>query len=237
MSNTLDIARSRRALLRSALVVGGGALAASCTPRAARIVSAPAVPVPQPPVRPDPIPAAVATRPQAPRGVDPEIFKEAIAALDRHSMRIPNHDKIAIADFTAPSHRPRFHVINLGSGESHSVLVSHGSGSDPEHTGFLQRFSNVPGSNATSEGAYLLSEYYVGQHDRSQRLDGLDPTNDLARDRAIVIHGAWYSNPEMIARHGKLGRSQGCFALPEAQRDDVFAMLGQGRMIYSSRLA
>lgn len=62
--------------------------------------------------------------------------------------------------------------------------------SDPHHTGYLHKFSNVSGPNASSEGAFLTGDYYVGQHDRSQRLAGLDPTNDNAMDRAIVIHGA-----------------------------------------------
>jgi hypothetical protein len=70
----------------------------------------------------------------------------------------------------------------------------------------------------------------------SQRLIGLDPTNYNALDRAIVIHGAWYSNPDMIAKHGKLGRSQGCFAVGERDLDTLFAMLGEGRMIYATKV-
>jgi hypothetical protein len=72
--------------------------------------------------------------------------------------------------------------------------------SDPHHTGYLHKFSNVSGSNASSEGAFLTGDYYVGQHDRSQRLAGLDPTNDNAMDRAIVIHGAWYANADACTR-------------------------------------
>ena len=64
-------------------------------------------------------------------------------------------------------------------------MIAHGSGSDPAHTGWLQRFSNVPDSFASSEGAYLASDYYVGKHGRSQRLAGLDATNSNALDRAI----------------------------------------------------
>ncbi|MGH2322743.1 murein L,D-transpeptidase catalytic domain-containing protein, partial [Enterococcus faecalis] len=88
---------------------------------------------------------------------------------------------------------------------------AHGSGSDPSHTGFLKRFSNDPGSNASSEGAFLTADYYVGKHGRSQRLIGLDATNDNALSRAIVVHSAWYANPDMIRSHGMLGRSQCCF--------------------------
>jgi hypothetical protein len=185
---------------------------------------------------PQPVPAQVARRPIAPAGIRPELFHKAIAALDRHSMRIASHDRIAIADFAVPSSRPRFYLINLGTGHMQSLLVAHGSGSDPEHTGLLHRFSNEVNSNATSEGAFLTSEYYFGKHGASQRLQGLDPTNNNAFDRAIVVHGADYSTPEHIAKWGKLGRSQGCFAVGERDLEQVFLRLGPGRMIYSAKV-
>ncbi len=99
----------------------------------------------------------------------------------------------------------------------------------------VQRFSNDFGSNASSEGAFLTDDYYVGKHGRSQRLRGLDPTNNNALDRAIVIHGAWYANADMVQAHGKLGRSQGCFAVGETVLDDVFGHLGKGRLLYAAR--
>ena len=75
-----------------------------------------------------------------------------------------------------------------------------------------------------------------GKHGDSQRLLGLDPTNNNAFDRAIVVHSAWYSNTDMIARHGKLCRSQGCFAVGENELAKVFERLGTGRMIYSAKV-
>ena len=88
--------------------------------------------------------------------------------------------------------------------------AAHGSGSDPDHDGYLDRFSDVPGSSASPEGAYLVAEPYVGKHGRSLRLDGLDPTNINARARAIVIHAADYAEPAFLKKWGKLGRSNGC---------------------------
>jgi hypothetical protein len=99
----------------------------------------------------------------------------------------------------------------------------------------LQHFSNEVGSEATSEGAFLAANYYVGKHQLSQRLIGLDATNNNALDRAIVIHGAWYAEADMIARHGKLGRSQGCFAVGQGELDRLFGLLGEGRMIYAEK--
>lgn len=143
---------------------------------------------------------------------------------------------MAIVDFAAPSHLNRFHIIDLHGGLNAAMLVAHGIGSDPGHTGWLQRFSNEIDSEASCEGAFLMSDYYVGKHGRSQRLEGLDPTNSNALDRAIVVHGAWYSNRDMLAQHGKLGRSQGCFAVGEAELATVFAKLGEGRMIYATKV-
>ena len=180
-------------------------------------------------------PIARAAHLPVPAGVRPELYDRALAALNRHASRIDKHDRIAIADFTAPSSQPRFHLIDLGTGKVETLLVAHGMGSDPNHTGVLQRFSNDPGSYATCEGAFLAKDYYVGKHGQSQRLLGLDTTNSNALDRAIVVHAAWYANPEMIAEHGKLGRSQGCFAVGDRDLDRVFAQLGQGRLIYASR--
>lgn len=169
------------------------------------------------------------------RVVRPELLRRAMAAFQRHGAQIARRDRIAIADFSQPSSQPRFYLVDMASGMTTALLVAHGSGSDPAHTGFLQRFSNSEGSNASSEGAFLASDYYVGKHGKSQRLIGLDPTNDNALARAIVVHAAWYANPDMLRTHGQIGRSQGCFAVSEGDLQQVFARLGEGRMIYSAK--
>ncbi len=114
-------------------------------------------------------------------------------------------------------------------------LVAHGSGSDPDHTGLLHRFSNAVDSNASSEGAFVTAEYYKGKHGQSQRLLGLDPSNSNALTRAIVVHGAWYAEKDMIAAHGKLGRSQGCFAVGDSALAAVFGHLGEGRLLFAAK--
>ena len=115
-------------------------------------------------------------------------------------------------------------------------LVAHGSGSDPDHTGYLQTFSNTVDSDASSEGAFVTTDYYVGKHGRSQRLLGFDQTNCNALSRAIVVHGAWYANADMVTTHGKLGgASQGCFTVGEQALSEVFDRLGEGRLIYAAR--
>ena len=177
----------------------------------------------------------VADEPGRSSSLDPRLLKQALAALDRHDKAIHQRDRIAIVDFSASSSKPRFHFLDVASGETSRLLVAHGQGSDPGHTGFLHSFSNAFGSNASSEGAFVTGDYYVGKHGRSQRLVGLDGTNDNALGRAIVMHGAWYANADMLRTHGKLGRSQGCFAVGDNDLDKVFGHLGKGRLLYAAK--
>jgi hypothetical protein len=119
------------------------------------------------------------------------LLRRALNALKRHQDSISFRDFIGVADFSLPSRAPRFHLVNLADGSVQSHLVAHGRGSDPSHTGWLERFSNEPRSNATSAGAYRTGSPYVGAHGQSMRLEGLDPTNSNALTRAIVVHSAW----------------------------------------------
>ena len=187
---------------------------------------------PPPPV--DPL-APAAAAPRGPAGLDPQLFQRAKAALDQH--RIWHRDSIGIVDFSAPSGDPRFHVVDLGNGTVDSYRVTHGKGSDPSHCGYLESFSNTPGSEATSKGAYTTSDYYHGKYGLSMRLRGHDWTNNNAESRAIVIHNAWYAEPNVISQHGKLGRSQGCFAFSRRDQWEVMKRLAGGRLIYADKLA
>ena len=173
-----------------------------------------------------------------PRGsqVSSPLLRRALAALLQHHASIAHHDAIGIADFSLPSSTPRFHVLDIGSGSVSSHWVAHGRGSDPAHTGWLERFSNEPQSHATSAGAFRTEDVYFGSHGRSLRLEGLDPTNSNAAARAIVVHGAPYVSAEILHDHGVLGRSLGCFALAESSLGEVLARLGTGRMIYADKV-
>ncbi len=156
--------------------------------------------------------------------------------LKRNVSRIDFRDVMAFADFSAPSWTQRFHLVDLERREVTSLLTAHGRGSDPAHTGWLRSFSNEPGSNASSNGAYVTGAQYDGKYGRAMRLAGLDPENSNAERRAIVIHQAWYVGDDMIAKYGKLGRSEGCFALSDAGLQQTLAALGPGRLLYAGKL-
>lgn len=163
------------------------------------------------------------------------LFELARAELIRLGSDIRLTDLVGVSDFTNPSRVPRFHILDMGSGKITSLLVAHGRGSDPAHQGWVQRFSNEVGSAASSSGAYRTGDYYVGKHGRSMRLHGLDATNSNALNRAVVVHGAWYVGPDMVRSHGKLGRSEGCFAFAENDLDQVLNRLGPGRLLIAGK--
>jgi L,D-transpeptidase catalytic domain len=165
----------------------------------------------------------------------PSLLQRALDSLERHRDSIAQRDFIGVADFSLHSRTPRFHLVSLTEGSVRSHLVAHGRGSDPAHTGWLERFSNEPRSNATSAGAYRTGSFYVGAHGHSIRLDGLDPTNNNAASRAIVVHGAWYVSEVMIGHSGMLGRSQGCFAVANSSLTEIMATLGPGHLIYAEK--
>lgn len=185
-----------------------------------------------------PIPAqprAQVLAPSAPADIDPQLFAKAKAALDQH--QVWPRDTIAVVDFSKPSSDPRFHIVDLASGQVESHRVCHGRGSDPAHSGYLERFSNDFGSYATSSGAYVTGDYYDGKYGLSLRVRGLDWTNSNAEARAIVIHNAWYAEDDMIPLHGQLGRSEGCFAMSRANQYAAMRRLAGGRMIYADKIA
>ena len=164
------------------------------------------------------------------------IVAAAKSGLARAGARITHRDVVGVADFSLPSRQPRLHLVDLAGGRVESFLVAHGRGSDPARTGWLNHFSNAPGSGCTSEGAYLTGDYYVGEHGRSMRIIGLDPSNSNAEARAVVVHQAWYVAPEIARAQGMLGRSDGCFALSATDLPTVLERLGPGRLLLAARL-
>lgn len=167
---------------------------------------------------------------------DRRVLEIAQREVERAGKVLWRRDIAGVVDFGLPSALPRLHFANLENGTVRSFLVAHGKGSDPGHTGFLQYFSNQPGSNATARGAYVTWEWYTGQYGTSIRLGGLDPDNSNTLSRAIVMHSAWYAEPAMLAKWGKLGRSNGCFAMAPEDFNEALWHLSGGRLLFADRL-
>ncbi|WP_209348736.1 murein L,D-transpeptidase catalytic domain-containing protein [Pontixanthobacter sp. CEM42] len=161
-----------------------------------------------------------------------EIAKRAQAKA-RASGMLWHEDYVGIADYGLRSSEPRFHFVNLEAGTVKSYLVSHGDGSDPDHDGWLNHFSNEHNSHCSSKGTYATFGWYTGRYGTSIRLEGLDPTNNNALDRAIVMHRAKYAEPEFLKKWGVLGRSNGCFAMSDADFKLALLQLGGGRVLHA----
>lgn len=167
---------------------------------------------------------------------DRAILDIAKREMDRAGNAIWRKDIAGIADFGVHSAIPRFHFANVETGKVQSFLVSHGQGSDPEHDGWLNDFSNTVGSNATSKGSYVTYEWYKGKYGTSVRLGGLDNTNSNALPRYIVMHAAEYARATHIDKWGKLGRSNGCFAMSPEDFNQALWHLSGGRLLYADKL-
>lgn len=157
----------------------------------------------------------------------------ARSELERAGAAVKQRDLVGVVDFSKPSRAPRLHLVDLANGKVDSFLVAHGRGSDPAHSGWVKSFSNAFGSNASSSGAYVTGDYYVGKHGRSLNLHGLEPTNSNALARRIVVHSADYVSPGRAV----LGRSEGCFAVAHGDLDQVLRRLGEGRLLVARKYA
>lgn len=171
--------------------------------------------------------------------IDPEshiradLLSDALGALDRHADKVERADKMIVVDYALHSSRPRLFIVDLRTGAVKSHHVAHGSGSDRDHDGWLDSYSNTPRSNATSRGSYVGAERYVGKHGKSLRLDGLDAANSNARDRAIVLHAQpRYVSAAFLSQHGKLGRSNGCLVVYKSVLETVTSTLENGAFLY-----
>ena len=174
--------------------------------------------------------------PVDPQGlIRPDLLGRALNALKAHK-DTADPEFLVIVDYARRSDEPRAYLLNLETGLVEAAFrAAHGSGSDPDHDGFLDKFSDIPGSSASPEGAYLVAEPYVGKHGRSLRLDGLDPTNANARDRAIVIHAADYAEPTFLQKWGKLGRSNGCIVFSKADLATFLKDVPRRTMVFVSK--
>ena len=158
-----------------------------------------------------------------------EIFQEVLEGKNEYDF--PKDTLITIIDYTRASHQKRLYVIDLKNVSLiYHTLVAHGKNSGVH---FAEEFSNRNRSLMSSPGFYRTAETYHGKHGYSLRLDGLEKDiNDKARDRLIVIHGAQYVSQDFIDKHGRIGRSWGCPALPLQMTKAIIDMIKDGSCLY-----
>jgi len=131
---------------------------------------------------------------------------------------------LTIVDFSLSSNAKRLWVIDLDQNKIlFQTLVAHGKNTGEE---YAQAFSNQAESFKSSVGFYATAEIYNGKHGMSLKLDGLQKgLNDKARERAVVMHGADYVSESFIKQHNRLGRSQGCPAVPVEMNQKIINVI------------
>lgn len=216
------------------MILGGSAMLAGCA-SAPAAVEVPIVLAAAPPPPPLPRMPQITPPPLDPqRLVRPELMSRAMAALDVHSHRITLRDRMYLVDFQKFSGDERLYEVDLIGGRVTAFRTCHGRGSDPQHSGFARTFSNTPESYMSSVGAFATAGAGWGaQQGPNVLLDGLEYSNNLARDRAIIVHGADYADPEFLAREGKLGRSYGCFSTAHTDLPMLRERMGEGRLLFA----
>ena len=120
---------------------------------------------------------------------------------------------LTLVDFSLSSNFKRLWVIDLTTNTIlFQSLVAHGRNTGDE---FANSFSNSQKSFKSSLGFYATGETYSGKHGMSLRLDGLEKgINSNARARGVVMHAANYVSNSFIKCNKRLGRSEGCPAIP-----------------------
>ncbi|HSD15192.1 MAG TPA: murein L,D-transpeptidase catalytic domain family protein [Flavobacterium sp.] len=154
-----------------------------------------------------------------------EAFSKAVQGyIQLREQGVVQKDILTIVDFSLSSTQKRLWVIDM---VTNTILlqsvVSHGRNSGEE---FANSFSNESNSNKSSLGFYTTGETYNGKHGLSLKLDGLEyGINNNARNRAVVMHGADYAAEGIIKQQGRLGRSQGCPAVPYAIHKEIINLI------------
>ena len=146
-------------------------------------------------------------------GMSEDVFNKAIAGRNHLFQKQNVTNVLSIVDFSQSSNSKRLYVIDLLAQKViFNTYVAHGRNSGGE---FAYSFSNTTNSYQSSLGFYVTDSIYIGAHGTSIRLKGVEKNiNDEAIKRGIVLHGASYVCESFIKQNLRLGRSQGCPAVP-----------------------
>ncbi|RYU74170.1 murein L,D-transpeptidase catalytic domain family protein [Hymenobacter persicinus] len=168
-------------------------------------------------------------------GLPINVYREALLGfynLQQRGQVSAQRQVLTIIDFNRSSRLKRLWVIDVKQQRVlFHTLVAHGKNTGEE---FASAFSNQNGSEMSSLGFYVTGNTYDGKHGLSLKLNGLDAGyNTNAASRSVVVHGAEYVCEEFVRAHGRLGRSQGCPALPLDQSSAIIRAIKNGTVVYA----
>lgn len=161
------------------------------------------------------------------------VLKLALAAYkkaaDKGNVKKPI---LTVIDYSLPSNKQRMWIFDLGKERLlYNTYVAHGKNSGmntPHH------FSNAFSSKETSLGTYVTRDTYIGSKGYSLNLEGLERgINDHAYDRRVVVHGAWYVEPDFIKKAGRAGRSWGCPSIAQTLAKPVINTIKGGSVLFA----
>ncbi len=167
-------------------------------------------------------------------GLGRNVFELAIKGLKKLASdgKLLNSNIVTIADYSQSCNNKRLYVIDLKNKKLlFNTYVAHGRNTGSE---YAKNFSNVEGSFKSSLGFYVTANPITGSHTGfSLVLDGVEKgINDHAVKRAIIIHGADYVTENFIRKYGRLGRSQGCPALPPDLNKPIIESIKGGTCLF-----
>jgi len=159
------------------------------------------------------------------------VFETALNGYNRLKHNLKNSSVMTVIDFSLPSTEKRMYVIDLLNKKLlYHTIVSHGKNSGDL---YAKNFSNRNGSHQSSLGFFVTENTYQGSNGLSLILNGVEKNiNDLAKPRAVVIHGADYCSEAVIKKTGRLGRSYGCPALPRELNGPIVNTIKNGSLLF-----
>lgn len=138
---------------------------------------------------------------------------------------------LTVIDYSLPSNKQRMWVFDVRSERLlYNTYVAHGKNSGE----VAHNFSNRESSKQSSLGTYITKDTYIGHKGYSLNIQGLDRGfNDNALNRRVVIHGAWYVEPDFIRKTGRAGLSWGCPAIAQTLAKPVINTIKNGSVIFA----
>jgi hypothetical protein len=139
---------------------------------------------------------------------------------------------LTVIDYSLSSAKQRMWIFDMKHEKLlYNTYVAHGknSGNDVPH-----HFSNQNSSKETSLGTYVTQDTYMGSKGLSLNLKGLEKgINDNAYSRRVVVHGAWYVEPNFIKKSGRAGRSWGCPSVAKTIAKPLINTIKNGSVVFA----
>ncbi|BCA95436.1 hypothetical protein TUM19329_17970 [Legionella antarctica] len=139
---------------------------------------------------------------------------------------------LTVIDYSLPSNKQRMWVFDVRNERLlYNTYVAHGKNSGVNRA---NHFSNQESSKQSSLGTYITKDTYIGHKGYSLNLQGLDKGfNTNAYNRRVVMHGAWYMEPDFIKRAGRAGLSWGCPAIAQTLAKPIINTIKNGSVIFA----